>query len=478
MQDTAPLSLGAQLGALERQQAPAVSVLFSSPSQLLYIFFPLLVLFVCFHAISSHSPASPSLSISASIRAFRLHLATLQHFFPQSLSSALVHPPFYFLIAPFISLFLFRLLPVLLGQPPVPAAGVVVTYRDIFLSPAFFLTQEKSSFSLSSVFLPIDGSYSPLMRFLLHPFFVSPSSLIFWLTAGPFLLYSCCSYVYLHFEEGRGFSVAGPQAATPRHPALRATTALLICTYMPAVFMTWLVAHISPTSAAASFRYIGVEGAIYALALLVFLYDPVSGPPTVQTWSQLRSPWRAVRTHASVRSFKSFRGAPPSQLSRASTAPFSLSTCVSWHHLLPCLSPPAAFLPLVRSLSRCPLGGSLSVAHSLFRILLLLRYPPPDCRRCRQLPAWEVGSQAPPEPSSSAFDRNTFALTRSSRKDCSRGGIFSKHSLLFAVICRYRFLSDKCLLCMDVHPPVRGPSPHPLRPRHARMAHRSVFLDQ
>lgn len=277
MQDPG-LSLGAQLGALERQQAPAVSVLFSSPSQLLYIFFPLLVLFVCFHAISSHSPASPSLSISASIRAFRLHLATLQHFFPQSLSAALVHPPFYCLIAPFISLFFFRLLPPLLGETPVSASGVVVTYKDIFLSPAFFLTQEKTSgrSSFLSVFYPTDGSYSPLMRFLLHPFFLSPSSLVFWLTAGPFLLYSCSSYIYLHFQEGRGFSAAGPQTPAPRHPALRAVTAVLICIYMPAVFMTWLVAQISSTSAAASFRYIGIEGAIYALSLLVFLYDPVS----------------------------------------------------------------------------------------------------------------------------------------------------------------------------------------------------------
>ncbi|PHJ24108.1 transmembrane protein [Cystoisospora suis] len=313
MQDVG-LSLGAQLGALERQQAPAVSVLFSSPSQLLYIFFPLLVLFVCFHAISSHSRTSPGLSISASIRAFRLHLATLQHFFPQSLSAALFHPPFYCLITPFVSLFFFRLLPPLLGETPVSASGVVVTYKDIFLSPAFFLTHEKTSgpsSSFLSIIYPADGSYSPLMRFLLHPFFLSPSSLVFWLTAGPFLLYSCSSYIYLHFQEGRGFSVAAPQTPAPRHPGLRTLTAVFICLYMPAVFMTWLVAQISPTAAAASFRYIGIEGAIYALSLLVFLYDPVVhssmfGDPSIQFPAPVH-----IRSVTSVLAFFLFLFSPP-----------------------------------------------------------------------------------------------------------------------------------------------------------------------
>ncbi|KEP62894.1 UNVERIFIED_CONTAM: hypothetical protein HHA_310370 [Hammondia hammondi] len=303
---------------------PALSPLFSSPSELLYTFFPLVVLFVCFHAISSNSPSSPSLSISASIRAFRLHLAAVHHSLPPSLFSlnVLVSPAFLCLLLPYASFLLLRLLPALSLEPSIPPSAVAVTYSDLFQSPSVFslpaaeashLADERRKRVFLSFFsLPDPHTFSPLLRFLLHPFYLSQSSVVFWLVVGPFLLYSCAVYIQQAIEEERrGLTIAQQTDGQTSSPRLRAALAILICLYMPAVFMTWLVAHVFPTAEAPPFRYFGVGGAIYALAAVVFFYDPVihSGmfaDPSIQFPLPLH-----VRSVTSVLVFFLFLFSPP-----------------------------------------------------------------------------------------------------------------------------------------------------------------------
>ncbi|PFH34035.1 hypothetical protein BESB_071870 [Besnoitia besnoiti] len=274
------------------------SPLFSSPSELLYILFPLIVLFVCFHAISSNSPSSPSLSISASIRAFRLHLATVHHTLPSSFFSltTFLSPCFLSLLAPYLSFFVLRLLPLCFSEPPVPPSAVAISYRDLFLSPAVFAPAAEGSTATPeddeaqssrnalrafvSFLLPEKNSYSPLGRFLLHPFYLSPTSVVFWLFAGPFLLYSCALYIQQkHVEASRGMSVVHERRGDlviSSSPKMRSIFTILICLYLPGVLMTWVVTQVFPSaSAAVPYRYLGIEGAVYALAFVVFFYDPV-----------------------------------------------------------------------------------------------------------------------------------------------------------------------------------------------------------
>ncbi|CBZ55020.1 conserved hypothetical protein [Neospora caninum Liverpool] len=361
---------------------PALSPLFSSPSELLYTFSPLVVLFVCFHAISSNSPSSPSLSISASIRAFRLHLAVVHRSLPSSFSlKDLVSPALLCLLLPYVSFLMLRVLPVCFLEQSIPPGAIAVTYKELFRSPAVFSVSPPSRGELETMrkkhvflsLLPDTGALSPLIRFLLHPFYLSQSSVVFWLGVGPFLLYSCAQYIQRVTEEERGGMTlarhrAGPQYSSPR---LRSAITILICVYMPAVFMTWLTTHVFPGAAdGPPFRYLGVEGAIYALAAVVFFYDPVvhSGmfaDPSIQFPVPLH-----VRNVTSVLVFFLFLfSPPPGDLLLLLSGALSAVLAITATSLPPFFGVSGAVAAISTVTSAVAFGAHLGVSHTVLSSL-------------------------------------------------------------------------------------------------------------